>query len=235
MSENDKTIEGQDSETAGSTAEPAAKSVKLKGLVAFKLGMTSIFSDSGELVPVTVLKYEPLFISQIKSKGKDGYEAVQLAGVPTKEKNARSSQIGHDKASGFENGARFHRELRLIESQEDLSVGQAVSIESFSKGDHVKLTGFSKGRGFSGVVRRWDFAGGPASHGSGFHRTPGSIGNRTWPGRVIAGKKMAGRWGNEKVSLKSVEIVDVLPGESVILVKGPVPGSRNSLVQMVKV
>lgn len=232
MSEQEN-IEGQATNDAQVQAQSEG-AVKFGGLIAFKMGMTSVFRESGEAVPVTVLKYEPLSVSQIKTKQKDGYDSVQLAGVPLKAKRARASQVGHDKASGFENGARFHKEFRGLEAG-DLQLGSAVSIESLAKGDFVKLTGFSKGHGFSGVVRRWDFGGGPASHGSGFHRTPGSIGNRTWPGRVIAGKKMAGRWGNEKVSVKRVEVIDVIPEESVILVKGPVPGSRNSMVQLVKV
>ena len=117
---------------------------------------------------------------------------------------------------------------------EGVSIGTAVSIDSLNKGDVVRITSRSKGKGFQGSIRRWNFAGGPATHGSKFHRKPGSSGNRTWPGRVMPGKKFPGHWGDETVTVKSVKIVDVLPQEGVVLVKGPVPGARNSLVRLVR-
>ncbi|MFN7262206.1 MAG: 50S ribosomal protein L3, partial [Pseudobdellovibrionaceae bacterium] len=116
----------------------------------------------------------------------------------------------------------------------DAAVGVQVSIDSLKKGDVVKITGRSKGHGFAGSVKRWNFAGGPASHGSKFHRRPGSVGNRTWPGRVMPGKRFPGHYGDEAITVKNVEIVEVLQSEGVVMVKGPVPGARNSLVKLVR-
>jgi large subunit ribosomal protein L3 len=219
-------------ETKATEATSAAAT--LDGLFAFKVGMSAIFEE-GERIPVTVLKYEPMVVSAVNTKEKNGYDSVQVAFVPDRATQTTSAiKTGLAKA-GFENGAKFLRELRTKKAAEGVAVGQKISIESFKKGDHVKLTGLSRGRGFQGPVRRWSFAGGPATHGSGFHRRPGSVGNRTWPGRVMPGKRMAGQWGNETVTIKSVEIVDVIPEENVVLVRGSVPGSRNSLVRLTKV
>lgn len=234
MSEQNETQETEKQATPEAQKESSGKSVKLGSVFAFKMGMTSVYDDNGEVVPVTVLKYEPWFVSQLKTKEKDGYEAVQVACRAKKAKRASKAEVNRFKAAGFENGAQLVREVRQ-NLPDGVMVGQRVELESLAKGDNVRLTGTSKGHGFAGVMKRWDFAGGPASHGSGFHRKPGSIGNRTWPGRVIPGKRMAGRWGNDTVTLKSVTVVDVLPDENIVLVRGPVPGSRNSLVQLMKV
>ncbi|HRK06897.1 MAG TPA: 50S ribosomal protein L3 [Pseudobdellovibrionaceae bacterium] len=207
--------------------------VKLQGLFLKKVGMTSVFGDAGEMIPVTVLKMEPWVVSQVKTVENDGYSAVQIASEPKKAVRTSKAERGHLKGAGFENGARFVREIRQ-DLAGDLKVGARVSIDSFAKGDSVKITAVSKGKGFQGSVRRWNFAGGPAAHGSKFHRQPGSSGNRTWPGRVMPGKKFPGHLGAETVSVKNVQIVDVLADESVILVKGPVPGARNTLVRLVK-
>jgi large subunit ribosomal protein L3 len=215
------------------TQTPSAEGVKLNGLYAFKEGMATVYNDKGEAVPVTVLRYETWKVSQIKTQEKDGYSAVQLAAVPKKAKNASGAETQHLKAAGFESGAQYVKELRT-DVPSDLKLGDALSIDSLAKGDVVKITSTSKGRGFQGSVRRWNFAGGPATHGSKFHRRPGSSGNRTWPGRVMPGKKFPGHWGDETITVKNVVVVDVLPAEGVVLVKGPVPGSKNTLVRLVK-
>jgi large subunit ribosomal protein L3 len=215
------------------TEATGGSAVKLNGLYAFKEGMATVFNEQGEAVPVTVLRYEQLVVSQIKTDEKDGYTAIQVAARPNKAKNASASVKGHFKASGLENGAALVREIRQT-LPEGVAVGAQVSIDSLVKGDVVKLTGVSKGHGFAGVHKRWNFSGGPATHGSKFHRRPGSSGNRTWPGRVMPGKKFPGHYGDETVTLKNVVIVDVIPSENVVLVKGPVPGARNSLVRMVR-
>lgn len=204
----------------------------LNGLFAFKEGMATIYNDKGEAVPVTVLRYENWKVSQVKTNEKDGYEAVQIASVPKKAKNTNAAEVGHLKGAGFEAGARFVREIR--QKSEGVNVGDTVSINSLVKGDVVKITATSKGRGFQGSVRRWGFAGGPATHGSKFHRRPGSSGNRTWPGRVMPGKKFPGHWGDETITVKNVVVVDVLANEGVLFVKGPVPGAKNTLVKLVK-
>ncbi len=210
-----------------------AKSVQLNGLFAFKVGMSTMYDDKGEAVPVTVLKYEPWVVSAVRTPEKNGYAAVQIACRPQRAARATKAGTAAMKAAGFENGAKLVREIRQT-LPEGVSVGQNVEIGSLKKGDQVKVTGTSRGRGFSGVVRRWSFAGGPATHGSGFHRKPGSVGNRTEPGRVMPGKKMAGHYGNEVVTVKNLQILDVLPEENVVLVRGSVPGHRNSLVQLMK-
>jgi large subunit ribosomal protein L3 len=215
------------------TQENNSSGLLLNGLFAFKEGMATIYNDKGEAVPVTVLRYENWKVSQVKTNEKDGYEAVQIASVPKKSKNANAAEVGHLKGAGFETGARFVREIRQV-SPEGVKVGDTVSINSLVKGDVVKITAASKGRGFQGSVRRWGFAGGPATHGSKFHRRPGSSGNRTWPGRVMPGKKFPGHWGDETITVKNVVIVDVLASEGVLFVKGPVPGAKNTLVKLVK-
>ena len=215
-------------------AKASSGTLKLNGLFAFKAAMATVYNDQGEAVPVTVLRYEPWVVSQIKTKETDGYTAVQLACEAKKAKNSSKAETGHMKKAGFETGAKFVKELRQESIPADATLGAKVSIESLVKGDIVKITGTSKGRGFQGSIRRWNFQGGPAAHGSKFHRRPGSSGNRTWPGRVMPGKKFPGHWGDETVTVKNVVVVDVLPSEGVVMVKGPVPGARNSLVRLVK-
>lgn len=207
--------------------------LKLNGLFAFKEGMATIYNDKGEAVPVTVLRYEPWVVSQIKTEKTDGYEAIQLACEPKKLKNSNKAEMGHLAKAGMATGARYVKELRQS-LPADIKLGLQVDISSLSKGDVVKLTSTSKGKGFQGSVRRWNFAGGPASHGSKFHRKPGSSGNRTWPGRVMPGKKFPGHLGDETVTVKNVVVVDIIPSEGVVMVKGPVPGARNTLVKLVR-
>jgi large subunit ribosomal protein L3 len=207
---------------------------ELDAMFAFKVGMSAVFTEDGERIPVTVLKYEPMLVSQIKTKETDGYNSIQVAFLPQRASRVTGAQKKNLSKAGFENGARYVREIRTKDAP-TVAVGAKVSIESLKKGDMLKVTGKSRGRGFSGVVERWGFNGGPATHGSGFHRKPGSVGNRTWPGRVIAGKRMAGQYGNETATIRGIKVVDVIPSENVLLVKGSVPGARNSLVRLVKV
>ncbi len=207
--------------------------LKLNGLFAFKEGMATIYNDQGEAVPVTVLRYEPWFVAQVKTTENDGYDAIQLACRPKKAKNVSKAIKNHLTKAGFENGAHLVKELRQT-MPEGAAIGNQLSIESLSVGDIVKITSKSKGHGFCGSVKRWSFAGGPASHGSKFHRQPGSSGNRTWPGRVMPGKKFPGHWGDENITVKNVQVVQVIPSENVVMVKGPVPGARNTLVKLVR-
>lgn len=231
---SESTHDGQNEATTETAqAAPASSGVKLTGLYAFKEGMTTVYNDKGEAVPVTVLRYEQWVVTQVKTKEKEGYTAVQIGCRPRKAKNTNKAEQGHLKGAGFENGAQYVREVRQA-LPDGVTVGQKVAIDSLALGDLVKITGTSKGRGFQGSQRRWNFAGGPASHGSKFHRRPGSSGNRTWPGRVMPGKKFPGHWGDETISVKNVKVVGVLPTEGVLLVKGPVPGARNSIVTLVK-
>ena len=216
------------------TQAPSSEGVKLNGLFAFKEGMATVYNEKGEAVPVTVLRYETWKVSQIKTQDKEGYTAIQLAAVPKKSKNSSMAESTRLKEVGFESGAKFVKELRSNNLPDGLKLGDVLSIDTLAKGDVVKITSTSKGHGFQGSVRRWNFAGGPATHGSKFHRRPGSSGNRTWPGRVMPGKKFPGHWGNETITVKNVVVIDVIASEGVVLVKGPVPGSKNTLVKLVK-
>ena len=216
------------------TKTPSSEGVKLNGLFAFKEGMATVYNEKGESVPVTVLRFENWKVSQIKTTEKDGYSAVQVAAVPKKAKNSSTAEKNHLAGAGFESGAQYVKELRQDELPSDIKLGDSLSIDTFVKGDVVKITSKSKGHGFQGSIRRWNFAGGPATHGSKFHRRPGSSGNRTWPGRVMPGKKFPGHYGDETITVRNVQVVQVLPEENVLMVKGPVPGARNSLVRLVR-
>ena len=209
------------------------KTVPLTGFFAFKMSMSTFYNEKGESVPVTALKYEPCFISQVKTEKKDGYSAVQLAFVPQKNKRCSKALIERLKPAGFKEGARFIKEIRQ-ETPEELRAGQEIAIESLKKGDWIKISSVSKGKGFAGVMKRWNFAGGRATHGSKAHRRTGSIGQHTQPARVFPGRKMPGRLGFKKVSLSKVSVVEVFPKEGLIFVKGPVPGARNTLVALQK-
>lgn len=208
--------------------------LQLDGLYLIKVGMSAVFSEEGQRVPVTVLQYAPMTVAQVKTETQDGYNALQVSFVPKRATRTGKAEATKLKAVGFENGARYTKELRFDKLPEGVVVGQKVALDSLKKDDLVNVVGSSKGRGFQGPVRRWGFAGGPASHGSGFHRKPGSVGNRTEPGRVIPGKRMAGHWGVETVTLKNIKVVDVIPNENVVLVKGSVPGPVNGLIKVMK-
>lgn len=212
-----------------------AVDVKLEGLFAHKVGMSSVYNEEGQFVPVTVLQVEKWVVTQVKTTETDGYNAVQVGLFGRREDKVSKALKTHTKnASGSLKGVKSLKEVRADKNPEGVAVGLSVSVESLKPGDVVKVTSKSKGRGFSGAMRRWNFAGGPASHGSKFHRRPGSAGTRTWPGFVLPGKKGPGHYGDETVTIRNVKVVDVNPAEGLILVKGPVPGARNTLVKIIK-
>lgn len=211
----------------------AKNEIKLDSLYAFKLGMSTVFNEAGEAVNVTLLKYEPLVVSEVKTKEKHGYEAVQVAFGPKKAGRASTAEVKRLKGAGFENGAYFCREIRQS-VPEGAAVGAHVGIDSLKTGDNVKVTAKSKGKGFQGVVRRYGFAGGPAAHGSKFHRQPGSVGCREFPGRVMPGRRLPGHKGNKTATTMNLSIVDVLPEDNILIVAGAVPGGRNNLVKLTK-
>lgn len=193
-------------------------------IIAKKIGMTRRFSDDGTALPVTVLQAGPCVVTQVKGSDKDGYVAVQL-GFGTS-RNARKPQL-----KGWADLGKFSttHEFRM-ESAEGFEKGKHVDVNTFSKGEAVKVTGTSKGRGFAGVVKRHHFKGGPASHGHKDNlRMPGSIG-ATFPQHVMKGTRMAGRMGGERVSVKNLDVVEVVPEQHLLLVNGAVPGARNSIV-----
>lgn len=199
------------------------------GILGRKLGMTRIFDGAGAAVPVTVIEAGPCPVTQVKTADTDGYNAVQIAMTPAKEKHSTKALQGHFAKAG-KGLFRHLREIRLTGAPEQ-ELGQELTVEIFAAGDTVKVTGTSMGKGYQGRMRRWNFAGSKDTHGcEKVHRNNGSIGNNTFPGHVFKGRKMAGHWGNETVTELGLTIVDVRPEDNVILVKGSVPGPKNGLV-----
>ena len=203
-----------------------------KGLLGRKLGMTSLFTPEGQLIPVTVIEVGPCVVTQVKTEEKDGYNALQIGFGTRKATRTPKPLQGHFKKSGGNNYARL-REFD-VDNPADFSPGQAVSPEIFKVGERVDVVGTTKGRGFSGVIKRHGFSGGPSGHGSKCHRIPGSIGTSAWPSRVARGKKMPGHFGVDQFTTRNLEIVDVRPQENLILVRGPVPGHRDAFVMLKK-
>ena len=204
---------------------------KTMGILGKKVGMTRVYSELGQATPVTVVEAGPCKVLQVKTVEKDGYSAIQVGFSNKKAQRVNKPAAGHFKkaeADGF-----YHiREFRVKDS-DAYQVGQEIALgDLFKVGDVVDVQGTSKGRGFQGVVRRHGFAGGKATHGSMFHRAPGSIGCSAWPSRVIKGKRMPGRMGNETVFKKNVLIIDVRADENIVLLKGPVPGAKNGLLKI---
>lgn len=200
----------------------------LKGLIGKKVGMTRLFLDEGKAVPVTVLQVGPCRVVQIKTKEKENYSALQLGFGSKRSKLVNKPMQGHYAKAGVEPAAVL-REFR-VDDTGDFEVGQEVTAEIFKPGDKVKVTGRSKGRGFSGVVKRHNFAGGRATHGCTTHDKPGSIGASAYPARVVKGKKMPGHYGNARTQVKNLKVVDVRPEENLVVVKGQVPGANGGVV-----
>src|ERR1700760_1894239 len=198
------------------------------GILGKKLGMTQIFTADGQVVPVTLVKAGPCVVTQRKTPATDGYDAVQL-GLVEYAKKQNKPEAGHLKKSGAE-GVKFLREFRLGQGTGDLKQGDRVLAEEFKPRDVVDVIGTSKGRGFAGVVKRHHFRGGPASHGSMFHRAPGSIGASSFPSRVLPGMRMAGHMGNAQVTVRNLEVVDVDTEDNVLVIKGAVPGPNGAYV-----
>jgi len=200
------------------------------GILGKKIGMTQVFRPDGQVVPVTVLKAGPCVVTQRKTPGSDGYDAVQLGFMEyVKKTSVTKPAAGHLKKSSAE-GVRFMREFLLGEGHGDLKAGDRVVAEEFKPKEKVDVIGMSKGRGFTGLVKRHHFRGGDATHGSMFHRAPGSIGASSFPSRVFPGMRMAGRQGNERITVRNLEIVQVDVEDNVILVKGAVPGPNGGYV-----
>ena len=214
------------SETA--TPENPTK-VGLKAILAQKVGMTQIYDNAGHIIPVTVLEAGPCPIIQVLSTAKHGYEAIQVSFGDVREKNMNKPHAGILKKANAP-AARWMREFRVPAAQE-YQVGQTITVDSFVPGDYVDVTGFSKGKGFAGVMKRHNFGGGPATHGqSDRQRAPGSSGSNTYPGRVFKGKKFPGQLGVEKTTLQHLEIVRVDPARNLLMVRGAVPGATESLL-----
>ncbi len=201
------------------------------GLIAKKLGMTQVYED-GKAIPVTVLEVEPGVITQIKTKEKDGYNAIQVGFIDTKEKRLTKPLLGKFKKAGV-SPKRMLKEFR-VEDVSSYKVADEINLEIFQEGEIVDVIGKSKGRGFTGVMKRHNFSGGPDSHGSMFNRRPGSIGNCEFPGRVVKGRKMPGHYGNERVTIKNLKVVRIDKERNLIAIKGAVPGSKGEYVNIIK-
>ena len=201
------------------------------GLIATKEGMTRLFQEDGKSLPVSVLKVDTNFISQIKTKQSDGYDSIQLSTKEQKEKNQTKSKIGHFSKNNL--SLKKHiKEFRLDESQLDgLELGKEFNVNIFEEGQLVDVSGISKGKGFAGTVKRWNFATQDATHGNSLaHRKPGSIGQCQTPGRVWKGKKMAGHMGNVKKTVQNLRVVKIDEENSLLLVQGAIPGFNGSSV-----
>ncbi|MBN2104278.1 50S ribosomal protein L3 [bacterium] len=202
----------------------------MRGILGKKLGMTRFFDDSGSPVVATVIEAGPCTVVQVKKEENDGYNAVQLGYLEQMEKRVTKPLIGHFNKAGV-SPFKVLREIRDFD--EEVKAGDVIQVDQFSEGDIVKVTGVSKGHGFTGVVKRHGFGGGPKSHGqSDRHRAPGSIGQSAYPKRVFKGMRMGGRMGNKKHTIRNMKIVKIVPEKNLIYVHGAVPGARNSLVEV---
>jgi len=204
------------------------------GIFGRKLGMTRIFDEDGTVMPVTVIEAGPCFVVQKKTSAKDGYEALQVGFERRALAKFNKPEKGHLEKHDSKSGFAWLKELR-VENTEGFESGQEITVEQFAIGDILDVTGTSKGRGFTGVVKRYGFRIGPMTHGSMSHRAPGSIGASATPSRVIKGKKMPGRMGNARVTVKNLEVIDVRPEDNLLLVKGAVPGPNRGLLFIRKV
>ena len=195
-----------------------------------KIGMTRYFIDEGQSVPVTLVKAGPCVVIQKKTAAKDGYEAIQVGFEEKKENRVNKPMKGHQKGAG-DKRFRYLKEIR-VESSDAYEIGQEITADIFQIGDIVTVAGKSKGRGFAGVMKRWGFSGGRKTHGSRSHRVPGSIGMSATPARVIKGKKMPGRMGYQRTTIKNLKVLDVRPDINIIAIKGALPGSTDTLIEI---
>jgi len=200
------------------------------GLLGNKIGMTQVFNDSGNIIPVTILRIGPCIITQIKTELKEGYNAIQLGYHNIAKEYLTQPELGHLKKSNIQ-PLKYLKEFQMDDLKE-FSVGQMFTIESLNTNQLINITGKSIGKGFSGLQKRHQFSIGPMTHGSKNHRAPGSIGMGTSPGRVLPGKKMAGQLGNKKTTIKKLKIIDINVKENILIVKGSVPGKPGNLISI---
>lgn len=206
----------------------------MMGILARKIGMTRVFKENGEIVPVTVLEAGPCKIINIRRKENDGHNAIQIGFEKIKFNKLNKPLQGYMKKQGIEDGFRYIREIRT-DTIEGLKIGDEIKVNIFKPGEKVDVIGISKGKGFAGGVRRHHFHGGPASHGSMAHRRPGSIGTNTFPGRVLKNKKLPGHMGNKRVTVKNLKIHSIVEDKNLILINGAVPGAPDGLLIIRKI
>jgi len=204
----------------------------MKGIIGKKLGMTQIFLEDGTRVPVTVIQAGPCYVVQKKTADSDGYSAVQVGFESVAAANVNKPYLGHCTKSGH--GVFRHLREFKNDQVDAMNVGDEITVNDFSVDDVIDVTGTSIGKGFQGVIKRWNFKGGRASHGSRFHRAPGSIGASATPSRVFKNKKMPGQMGNVKVTVQRLKIVRVDAADNLLLIKGAVPGHKNSIIMIKK-
>lgn len=201
------------------------------GLLGNKIGMTQIFDEFGNIIPVTILKVGPCVITQVKSKSKDGYDSIQVGYGNVSSKALTQAELGHLQKSNIQ-PLKYLKEFRVNETGE-FEIGQVLNVDSFSPGQLVNIQGKSIGKGFSGLQKRYNFARGPMTHGSKNHREPGSIGMGTTPGRVLPGKKMAGQVGNKITTIQKLKVIQINSEENILVIKGSVPGKPGNLLSIV--
>lgn len=201
----------------------------MAAIIGRKLGMTQVFGDTGDVVPVTVIEAGPCTVTQVKTEASDGYPAVQLGWGEKKDKRSTRAERGHVSRAGMEHAPRVLREFR-VHAPESYEPGQTLAVDQFTEGDTVIVTGTTRGRGFQGVVKRHGFVGRPGSHGHPKARNPGTLGPGTNPSRVIKGKKLPGQMGNARHTLRNVKVVRIDPERNLLYVRGSVPGARNGVL-----
>ncbi len=207
----------------------------MKGLIGKKLGMTSVFTEDGSSVPCTLIEAGPCYVTAVKTKDSDGYEAIQLGFEERKEKRLARPTVKNFKKKNLPI-LRFLKEVRDFENAADMKVGDILKADVFKEGDTVKVTSKSKGKGFQGVVKRHGFGGGSVTHGQSDRlRAPGSIGASSYPSRVFKGQRMAGRTGGDQISIRNLKVIKVIPESNLLLIKGAVPGAISGIVEIYKV
>ncbi|RII29350.1 MAG: 50S ribosomal protein L3 [Geobacter sp.] len=200
----------------------------IKGIIGKKMGMTQIFLEDGNCIPVTIVQAGPCVVTQKKTIENDGYSAVQVGFDSISASSASKPQLGHCTKSGH-GVFRYLKELKL-DGISDLNIGDSLTVSQFQPGEYIDVTGTSIGKGFQGVIKRWNFSGGRATHGSRFHRAPGSIGASATPSHVFKNKKMPGQLGNTKVTVQRLQVVKIDSSQNLLLIKGAIPGHRNNIV-----
>ena len=202
------------------------------GLLGNKIGMTQIFDESGNIIPVTILKVGPCIVTQIKTTLKDGYDSIQIGYGTVSAKSLTQPELGHLQKSNLQ-PLKYLKEFHITAENDNFEVGQVLKVDSFKPGQLVNIRGKSIGKGFSGLQKRHNFSRGPMTHGSKNHRAPGSIGMGTTPGRVLPGKKMAGQLGNKVTTIKKLKVIQTNEKENILVIKGSVPGKPGNLLSIV--
>lgn len=208
----------------------------IEGLLGTKLGMTQIFNDAGVKIPVTLIEAGPCCVIQLKTADRDGYVSVQIGYGKRNPKRVKKSERGHSKKANVV-PPRILREFKVFKTKgkdEEITLGSLIDVSIFEEGELVDIAGTTKGRGFAGVVKRYNFGGGPASHGSSTHRAPGAIGQCAWPGKVVKGKKMPGHMGNKRRTMQKLKVFKVDVEKNLLIIKGSIPGPNGRVVEIIK-